>query len=429
MDSAKQRGAFISYSRSDATFALAIARELRSAGYPVWLDQLDIPTGARWDDQVESALRECEIFLIILTPASVSSENVKDEIGYAVDHRKRIMPVLLKECTIPLRLRRFQYVNFTNLEFKDGITKAKQLLETLLDQQDIRELPIHTESEHQEYFDKIPKTSPSLMNNRPTQRRRLGAGVGILIVMVFVGALSAVIWRGLISSPAPNSTPIITESNFQSIDPPQTNVPPTPVPTFDLLNPDWDLFRGKVVETINSINSFKTSGTGKGYTQNESHSYEIDVEYVTGKARWVQRHDNGDVKDFIAVPPDLCIRTNGSQWDCKSGQSASDFNARMVNVVEGKPTRDGPTIIDHGSRLETYDEKQCRLYFSEEQNTDNGPKVNWRYEICFDLVTYVPVHELTVYKYIVNDAVIETTTTESRIYDINIPIDITLPIP
>ena len=108
MNTLKRRGAFISYSRRDKEFALEFARELRAAGYLVWLDQLDIPTGARWDDEVEKALREHEIFLIILTPASVSSENVKDEIGYAIDHGKRIMPVLLEACDVPLRLRRFQ---------------------------------------------------------------------------------------------------------------------------------------------------------------------------------------------------------------------------------------------------------------------------------------------------------------------------------
>jgi hypothetical protein len=134
MNISKQHETFISYSRQDKDFALEFTREMKAAGLSVWLDQLDIPTGARWDDEVERALGECTIFLIILTPASVSSENVKDEIGYAIDNGKRIMPVLLKECAIPLRLRRFQYVDFTRIEFPEGVNRAKQLLETLLDE-------------------------------------------------------------------------------------------------------------------------------------------------------------------------------------------------------------------------------------------------------------------------------------------------------
>jgi hypothetical protein len=101
MATESQRSTFISYSRINEVFALELAKELKSAGYLVWLDQLDIPTGARWDDEIEKALNECSIFLAILTPAFIESENAKDEIGYAIDHGKRILPVLLEECEIP----------------------------------------------------------------------------------------------------------------------------------------------------------------------------------------------------------------------------------------------------------------------------------------------------------------------------------------
>ncbi len=127
----KQRRTFLSYSRANKEFALRLARELKSEGFPVWLDQLDIPLGARWDVEVEKALIECEIFMIIITKDSISSENVLDEIGYAIDSGKRFLPVLLEKCNIPLRLRRFQYVDFTNKSFDEGVETAKDLLRTL----------------------------------------------------------------------------------------------------------------------------------------------------------------------------------------------------------------------------------------------------------------------------------------------------------
>ena len=131
METAKGPGTFISYSHKDKGFALKLAKELRSASFPIWLDQLSIPTGARWDDEIENALHACETFLVILTPASIASESVKDEIGYAIDHGKRILPVLLEECEVPFRLRRFQYVDFTKLDFRAGVRRAKRLLENL----------------------------------------------------------------------------------------------------------------------------------------------------------------------------------------------------------------------------------------------------------------------------------------------------------
>jgi hypothetical protein len=72
--------------------------------------------------------------MIIITPASAKSENVLDEIGYAVDSGKRILPVLLETATLPLRLRRFQYVDFTSKSFDEGIASAKELLRTLIAQ-------------------------------------------------------------------------------------------------------------------------------------------------------------------------------------------------------------------------------------------------------------------------------------------------------
>ena len=130
----KQRKTFLSYSRINKDFAIRLARELKSEGFDIWLDQLDIPAGSRWDREVERALKESEIFMIILTASSVESENVLDEIGYAIDNHKRFLPVLLEKCEVPLRLRRFQYVDFTDKSFDDGVQSAKDLLRNLIAQ-------------------------------------------------------------------------------------------------------------------------------------------------------------------------------------------------------------------------------------------------------------------------------------------------------
>lgn len=209
MNAAKQPWTFISYSRKDKEFALKFARELKSAGYLVWLDQLDIPTGARWDDAVERALRECEIFLIILTTASISSENVKDEIGYAIDHGKRIVPVLLEECEIPLRLRRFQYVDFREMKFGEGIKRAEHLLENFLSDQPIP-VPTKTLPEAQE----ILKTRVATVQSLPTQKisllhRWILRRAGILAFTVLLGALSVMLlFRSSIFPPTPTSQPL-----------------------------------------------------------------------------------------------------------------------------------------------------------------------------------------------------------------------------
>ena len=122
---------FISYSRVNSDFAVRLAKDLRLAGYDIWLDQLDIPTGARWDDEIERALDACHTFLIVLSPQSIMSQNVKDEVGYAIDSSKHVLPVIVEPCKVPLRLRRFQFVDFTDKPYEDSLAEIKDLLDNI----------------------------------------------------------------------------------------------------------------------------------------------------------------------------------------------------------------------------------------------------------------------------------------------------------
>ncbi len=121
---------FISYSHTDTTFADKLTKSLEQAGYEVWLDSTDIQTGTRWDDEIVKGLNSSETFLVLLSNKATASQNVKDEIGYALDHGKQILPILLEPCDIPFRLRRVQYVDFTALEFTEGTRKILTILKS-----------------------------------------------------------------------------------------------------------------------------------------------------------------------------------------------------------------------------------------------------------------------------------------------------------
>ena len=103
---------FISYSRGDSEFALRLAEDLKAAGADVWLDQTDIAPGKRWARAVEEALQNSPRVLVVLSPASVNSHNVEDEVTFALDEKKTVIPILYEECKVPLRLRPLQYVDF-----------------------------------------------------------------------------------------------------------------------------------------------------------------------------------------------------------------------------------------------------------------------------------------------------------------------------
>src|SRR5438046_2664417 len=119
--------AFLSYARADAEFVLRLAKDLREGGASVWIDQLDIAPGQRWDRAVEDALAKCAQLVVVLSPSAVESTNVMDEVSLALEDGKTVVPVLHRQCKIPFRLRRLQYVDLS-LDYKAG---HDRLLETI----------------------------------------------------------------------------------------------------------------------------------------------------------------------------------------------------------------------------------------------------------------------------------------------------------
>lgn len=102
-----------SYSRIDSDFVLKTASALRRDGVNLWVDQLDIPKGARWDEAVEGAVKNCSCLVVVLSPDSVDSSNVLDEVYYALEAKKKVVPVVIRACEIPFRLKRIQHIDFT----------------------------------------------------------------------------------------------------------------------------------------------------------------------------------------------------------------------------------------------------------------------------------------------------------------------------
>ena len=108
---ASDGGYFLSYSRSDERFALRFAKDLRSRGVAMWVDQLDIRPSEHWDRAIEKAVRDCRGIVVIVSPRSVASDNVADEISYAIENGKSVLPVMIEKCSLPLRITRMQVID------------------------------------------------------------------------------------------------------------------------------------------------------------------------------------------------------------------------------------------------------------------------------------------------------------------------------
>ena len=98
---------------------------LRDHGVPIWFSGGNIIGAQQWHDEIGRALERCDWFVVVLSPASVKSRWVKQELLFALNERRyqnRIVPVLRKDCNhraLSWTLRSFQMVDFTG-EFEAG---------------------------------------------------------------------------------------------------------------------------------------------------------------------------------------------------------------------------------------------------------------------------------------------------------------------
>jgi predicted Zn-dependent protease len=99
-DSPSQMKIFVSHSHKDDAACHALVKTLRGAGADVWYDEHNMGSG-KLMEVVERELRKRPVFVVILSPAALTSEWVRDESSWAYrlykrDSKRIILPVLVE---------------------------------------------------------------------------------------------------------------------------------------------------------------------------------------------------------------------------------------------------------------------------------------------------------------------------------------------
>ena len=61
---------------------------------------------------IEAAMRRCPCMIVVLSPSSVASDQVRAEYHFGLNARKTIVPVPYRNCEIPFHLELHQRVDF-----------------------------------------------------------------------------------------------------------------------------------------------------------------------------------------------------------------------------------------------------------------------------------------------------------------------------
>lgn len=104
--------AFLSHSHEDATFGRRIVDDLAIARLRIWLDIIDMPEYLRHfrlhedvahlHQELSWGIYRAETVLVLLSPEAIRSRWIELELRIAEFNEARIIPLLLRPCSVPL---------------------------------------------------------------------------------------------------------------------------------------------------------------------------------------------------------------------------------------------------------------------------------------------------------------------------------------
>lgn len=122
---------FLSYSSRDRNIANLVKQALEEVGYTAWIDHISIQGGRLWFAEIAQAIHDCDICILLVSPDSVASKNVLDEIALAREKKKTVIPIVIRSAKIPrdmeLLLAGRQYIDLTN-DFDAGTERLRLTL-------------------------------------------------------------------------------------------------------------------------------------------------------------------------------------------------------------------------------------------------------------------------------------------------------------
>ena len=125
------RHVFVIYSRIDSEGVDHIVARLGNDGFNVWLDREVIKGGDVWREAIVEAVDNAYACVLMLSPNSVASDNVRKEVDLADGASKYLIPLMLAPVELPAKLR-YQLAGIQWIDYyRDPEAKYAELTEVL----------------------------------------------------------------------------------------------------------------------------------------------------------------------------------------------------------------------------------------------------------------------------------------------------------
>src|SRR6266487_3044565 len=160
---------FISYSRKDSETVDRIVARLEAENFIVWIDREEILGGELWQESIVKAVDNAYVFVLMLSPDAVASDNVRKEVDLAEQSGKALLPMLLAPTELPTKFRYplagIQWIEY----YRDPDRKFSELVKVLRDfQQKYGAEPVPTTRQAEFIFSGL-----DLLKLTPQEREQL----------------------------------------------------------------------------------------------------------------------------------------------------------------------------------------------------------------------------------------------------------------
>ena len=119
---------FISYSRREIGFVDSLVDKLEDDGHQVWLDYRSLIPGTPWRDQIHKGIDEADVILLVVSKASLSSQNVEVEWKGVIQQKKRIILLVFEAVDLPDELEKYEWVDFRG-NFNTGLRELSSQID------------------------------------------------------------------------------------------------------------------------------------------------------------------------------------------------------------------------------------------------------------------------------------------------------------
>ena len=194
---------FISYSTKDTEIAFALLETFESYGLDCWIAPRNIPKGAQWAEEIDKAIQNARVFVVIVSSHSVESRQVPKEIALAVSSCESIFPFRIDDTGLQGTFRYY----LSDYQFTDATSDVKQKMIELAEiicsslgkpipeikpvsEEEPEEKPVSEEPEKKPAAEKAPEP---VSNSSPQVTSQVNYKKPLMVGVIAAAAVIAVI--------------------------------------------------------------------------------------------------------------------------------------------------------------------------------------------------------------------------------------------